>query len=60
MTLHERIAAALGWSVADCQSFSLQALRDMVRPVSEKLAHEITIVISGSVVTRKSRSSSTR
>lgn len=42
MTLHERIALALGWTVADVQSFSMPALRDLVRPVSQKLAHEIS------------------
>lgn len=44
--LHERIAQALGWPLRDVQSFSLHALRDLVRPVSPKLAHEITAVIS--------------
>lgn len=29
--LHERIAAALGWSVADTRSFSLAALQEWVR-----------------------------
>jgi len=41
----ERIAKLLGWSVADTQSFSLPALREMVRPLSEKLTHEITLEI---------------
>jgi len=41
-TLHERIAAALGWKTSEAQSFSLLALRDLVRPVSAKLAAEIT------------------
>ncbi len=48
MTLHERIAEVLGWSVADARSFSLSALREMVRPVSPKLAHEITQTIHSS------------
>lgn len=48
-TLHERIAEALGWSVKDAQSFSLAALREMVRKEHPKLAHEISQVIqSGS------------
>lgn len=42
MSLHERIASALGWTVEQTQSFSLQALRDLVRPVSPKLAAEIS------------------
>jgi hypothetical protein len=45
--LHERIAKALGWTVEETRSFSLPALRDLVRPVSMKLAHEITIAIQG-------------
>lgn len=50
--LHERIATALGWTVDDVRSMSLQTLRDVVRPVSAKLAHEITNAIqSGSYVT---------
>lgn len=46
MSLHERIAAALGWTVEQTQGFSLLALRDLVRPVSAKLAHEITLETS--------------
>lgn len=42
MTLHERIAECLGWSVKDTQSFSLAALREMVAPKSSKLAYFIT------------------
>jgi hypothetical protein len=45
MTLHERIAEALGWTVKETQSFSFQTLRDLVRPVSPKLAHELTVAI---------------
>ena len=41
MSLHERIAQALGWTVAQTQSFSLRALRELVRPVSPKLVAEI-------------------
>ena len=40
-SIHERAAAALGWSVADTQSMSLQALREVVRPVNPALAAEI-------------------
>jgi len=48
--LDERIAKALGWTVEQVRSFSLPALRDVVRPVSVKLAHEITLQIqSGSI-----------
>jgi hypothetical protein len=45
MSLHERIAAALGWTVKETQSFSLASLREMVRTVSPKLVHEITVRI---------------
>jgi len=47
--LHTRIAEKLGWTVAQTQSFSLLALRDLVRPVSAKLAHEITLAIEGKI-----------
>jgi len=53
MDLHERIAQALGWTVQQTQSLSLAALRDLVRPVSQKLAAEISNVIqSGGHLTR--------
>jgi len=41
-TLHERIAQALGWTLESTQSFSMPALRELVRPVSPKLAAAIT------------------
>ena len=36
--MHARIAILLGWTLAEVQSFSLQALREMVRgaPPSEE------------------------
>jgi p-aminobenzoyl-glutamate transporter AbgT len=43
--LRERIAVALGWPVADTYGLSLAALRELVRPVSAKLAHELTLAI---------------
>jgi hypothetical protein len=43
--LRERIAEALGWKVEDTHSFSLHTLREIVRPVSPKLANELSIVI---------------
>ncbi len=46
MNLHQRIAHVLGWTLAETQGFSLQALRDVVRPVSPKLANEIGLAIS--------------
>lgn len=50
--LHERIAEALGWTVKDTQSMSLQSLRDLVRPVDHHLADEISKAIqSGSYIT---------
>lgn len=49
--LKERIAQALGWTVEQTNTFSLQALRDLVRPVSPKLAHELTMALtSGSYI----------
>lgn len=54
MTLHERIAAALGWSLEDALSFSLPALRDIVRITHPKLAAEISAVLTaGTHVTRR-------
>lgn len=44
--LHERIAEALGWSLAAVQSLSFQAVRELVRPVSPKLAHKLSMAIS--------------
>jgi hypothetical protein len=53
MSLHERIAEALGWTVEDTQSFSLQSLRELVRPVSPSLAEELSQRIgSGTLVVR--------
>lgn len=52
MDLKERIAQALGWTVAETNSFSLQTLRELVRPMSPKLAHELEQAIqSGAYVT---------
>lgn len=49
MNLHERIAAALNWPIKDVQSVPLSGLRELVRPVSPKLAREISLIIeSGS------------
>jgi hypothetical protein len=45
--LHERIAEALGWTVEQTRSLSLPSLRELVRPVSMKLAYEITLQIQG-------------
>jgi len=44
--LHARIAQALGWTEEQVRSMSLRSLRELVRPVSPKLAHEITIALS--------------
>ena len=44
-TLHTRIAEALGWTEAEVKSFSFQSLRDIVRPVSQKLANELEAAI---------------
>jgi hypothetical protein len=45
--LHERIAAVLGWSVQDTQSFSMHSLRELVRPLDPRLAQEISDSIEG-------------
>ena len=54
--LHERIAAALGWTLAETKSFSLSTLREMVRPLSPKLTHEITIAMKGLCLTTEDES----
>ena len=58
--LHERVAKALGWSVKDARSMSMQALRELVRPVDPSLARELDYMIqSGAYIrgepTRKPR-----
>ena len=45
MTLHEKVAKELGWTVQEAQQFNLRALRELVRPVNEKLYWEITLAI---------------
>lgn len=56
--IHQMVAEFLGWSVRDAQSFSLRALRDLVRtgPASKR-RDEIVAMIdaeerTGRVVTR--------
>lgn len=44
MTLHQRIAEALGWTLAEVRSFSLAALRDLV--TDAKLKADITHAIA--------------
>jgi hypothetical protein len=39
--LHTRIAERLGWTEEQAKSFSLPALREMVRPLSNKLVYLI-------------------
>lgn len=55
-TLNERIAAALGWPVADTYTLSLQSLRELVRPVDANLAAELArSITSGTCITRRTR-----
>lgn len=42
--LHTRIAETLGWDVRDVQSFSHQALREIVKD-HPKLVHELDLAI---------------
>lgn len=44
--LVERVAVELGWTTEQVQSFSLPSIRDIVREVSPKLAHEITLAMA--------------
>lgn len=45
MTLHERLAEKLGWTVEETRGFSLATLREFVRVKHPKLAAEISEVI---------------
>lgn len=45
MNLHERISICLGWTVDETKTFSLSTLRELVHPISPKLAYEITLVM---------------
>jgi hypothetical protein len=61
VSLHARIAEALGWSEADVKSFSFYSLREVVRPVSAKLTAELDVVIrSGSYIIGEKRRSPRR
>lgn len=42
LSLHERLATELGWSLREVRSFSLLTLRELVRERNPKLAHLIT------------------
>ncbi len=44
--MHARIAQTLGWTEDQARSFSLPSLRELVRPVSPKLASEITVAMN--------------
>lgn len=50
--LHERAAKALGWSVKDTQSLSMQGLRELVRPVDPDLAREMDYMIQSGAYIR--------
>jgi hypothetical protein len=47
VSLHARIASALGWPRTDAESLSLAALRELVRPSHPALAEEISTLIQG-------------
>lgn len=53
MNLHQRIADALGWTLEQTQSLSFHTLRELVRPVSAKLADEITQAIRSGAYVRQ-------
>lgn len=54
MSIHERIAAALGWTLRDVNSMSMQSLRELVRPVDPSLAADITQhITSGAYIVRR-------
>jgi len=53
VSLRERIAQALGWSVEDTQGLSFQTLRELVRDKDPKLAEEISRVIRSGAYIRQ-------
>lgn len=54
--LHQRIASTLQWPLEEVQSFSLPTLRELIRPLSSKLVHEISSFMrSAEYVARPSR-----
>lgn len=54
MTLHQKIAKTLGWSIKDTKTFDLPTLRELVRPFNRSLAEEVSQVIKeGSHLTEK-------
>lgn len=50
--IRKRVAEKLGWTIGEVNTLSLPALREMVRPVSPKLAYEITLAMSSPVYFR--------
>lgn len=57
-SLHQRIANALGWPLADVQSMSLRSLRELVRPIDPQLGEDISFY-SGAVLTIAIRDAAT-
>ena len=45
--IYERVAELLGWTVAECRTFSLQMLREIIRDKDRKLADDISAVLYG-------------
>jgi hypothetical protein len=41
----ERVSKALNWPIEDVRSMSTASLREVVRPVSPKLAHELSLIL---------------
>lgn len=56
MSLHKKIAKVLGWSTNETHGFSLQSLRELVRPVDPKLADEISQRITSGDYIREDKS----
>lgn len=45
--LRQQIADKLGWTLEETMQFSLPSLRNIVAPISPKLAHEISCAMQG-------------
>jgi hypothetical protein len=46
MTIYEKIATVLGWTVDECRTFSLPTLRELVRGTGAE--KDITAIMNGS------------
>jgi hypothetical protein len=53
VTIHARIAQALGWTEDEVKRFSFAALRELLRPAHPKLVHELDNEIRSGIYLKK-------